>query len=119
MTALLIGGACICLNLLLYRSGATGMDDLGGFMLKYQTENAEVMTIEIPPEKMNGFLKQFSQEIYDAKVLFGRMVLYGGGHTAECSNRVFCQRQSLAAVAPVYRTGGKNQSGQSGACPPR
>ena len=73
MTALLIGGACICLNLLLYRSGATGMDDLGGFMLKYQTENAEVMTIEIPPEKMNGFLKQFSQEIYDAKVLFGRM----------------------------------------------
>lgn len=35
------------------------MDDLGGFMLKYQTENAEVMTIEIPPEKMNGFLKQF------------------------------------------------------------
>lgn len=73
MTALLIGGACICLNLLLYRSGATGMDDLGGFMLKYQTESAEVMTIEIPPEEMNGFLKQFSQEIYDAKVLFGRM----------------------------------------------
>ena len=29
MTALLIAGACICLNLLLYRSGATGMDDLG------------------------------------------------------------------------------------------
>ena len=73
MTALLIAGACICLNLLLYRSGATGMDDLGGFMLKYQTENAEVMTIEIPQEEMNGFLKQFSQEIYDAKVLFGRM----------------------------------------------
>lgn len=73
MTALLIGGACICLNLLLYRSGATGMDDLGGFMLKYQTESAEVMTIEIPQEEMNGFLKQFSQEIYDAKVLFGRM----------------------------------------------
>ena len=73
MTALLIAGACICLNLLLYRSGATGMDDLGGFMLKYQTESAEVMTIEIPPEEMNGFLKQFSQEIYDAKVLFGRM----------------------------------------------
>lgn len=73
MTALLIAGACICLNLLLYRSGATGMDDLGGFMLKYQTESAEVMTIEIPQEEMNGFLKQFSQEIYDAKVLFGRM----------------------------------------------
>ena len=73
MTALLIAGACICLNLLLYRSGATGMDDLGGFMLKYQTESAEVMTIEIPQEEMNGFLKQFSQEIYDAKLLFGRM----------------------------------------------
>ena len=26
MTAVLIAGACICLNLLLYRSGATGMD---------------------------------------------------------------------------------------------
>jgi len=25
MTAVLIAGACICLNLLLYRSGATGM----------------------------------------------------------------------------------------------
>ena len=47
----LIAGACICLNLLLYRSGATGMDDLGGFVLKYQTENAEVLTIEIPRKK--------------------------------------------------------------------
>lgn len=73
MTALLIGGACICLNLLLYRSGATGMDDLGGFVLKYQTENAEVLTIEIPPEEMNGFLKQFSQEICDAKIVFERV----------------------------------------------
>ena len=26
MTAVLIAGACICLNLLLYHSGATGMD---------------------------------------------------------------------------------------------
>ena len=73
MTALLIAGACICLNLLLYRSGATGMDDLGGFVLKYQTENAEVLTIEIPPEEMNGFLKQFSQEICDAKIVFERV----------------------------------------------
>lgn len=30
MTAVLIAGACICLNLLLYRSGATGMDNLNG-----------------------------------------------------------------------------------------
>ena len=73
MTALLIAGACICLNLLLDRSGATGMDDLGGFVLKYQTENAEVLTIEIPPEEMNGFLKQFSQEICDAKIVFERV----------------------------------------------
>ena len=73
MTALLIAGACICLNLLLYRSGATGLDDLGGFVLKYQTENAEVLTIEIPPEEMNGFLKQFSQEICDAKIVFERV----------------------------------------------
>ena len=32
MTALLIAGACICLNLLLYRSGASGMDK--GFRVK-------------------------------------------------------------------------------------
>ena len=33
MTAVLIAGACICLNLLLYRSGATGMDNLNGYDL--------------------------------------------------------------------------------------
>ena len=35
MTAVLIAGACICLNLLLYRSGATGMDNLNGYVLQY------------------------------------------------------------------------------------
>ena len=34
MTALLIAGACICLNLLLYRSGASGMDNLNGYVLQ-------------------------------------------------------------------------------------
>ena len=36
LTALLIAGACICLNLLLYRSGATGMDSLNGYIMQYQ-----------------------------------------------------------------------------------
>ena len=34
LTALLIAGACICLNLLLYRSGATGMDSLNGYIMR-------------------------------------------------------------------------------------
>ena len=44
LTALLIACACVCMNLLLYRTGVTGMDALNGF----------------------------SQEVYDAKVVFGR-----------------------------------------------
>ena len=36
LTALLIACACVCMNLLLYRTGATGMDALNGFMMQYQ-----------------------------------------------------------------------------------
>ena len=48
MTALLIAGACICLNLLLYRSGASGMDNLNGYVLQYKQDGGEDLTIEIP-----------------------------------------------------------------------
>ena len=44
MTALLIAGACICLNLLLYRSGASGMDNLNGYVLQYQQDGGEDLT---------------------------------------------------------------------------
>ena len=33
LTALLIACACVCMNLLLYRTGVTGMDALNGFMM--------------------------------------------------------------------------------------
>ena len=62
MTALLIAGACICLNLLLYRSGASGMDNLNGYVLQYQQDGGEDLTIEIPEDQMSDFLVQFSQE---------------------------------------------------------
>ena len=67
MTAVLIAGACICLNLLLYHSGATGMDNLNGYVLQYQQNDDENLMIEIPDDQMSDFLIQFSQEVYDAK----------------------------------------------------
>ena len=72
LTALLIACACVCMNLLLYRTGATGMDALNGFMMQYQPGSEDSLTIEIPQEEMSSLLAHFSQEVYDAKVVFGR-----------------------------------------------
>ena len=71
LTALLIACACICLNLLLYRSGATGMDSLGGYIMQYQPGDAEGLAIEIPDDQISDFLIHFSQEVCDAKALYG------------------------------------------------
>ena len=67
LTALLIACACVCMNLLLYRTGVTGMDALNGFMMQYQPGSANPLTIEIPQEEMSSLLAHFSQEVYDAK----------------------------------------------------
>ena len=72
LSSLLIACACVCMNLLLYRTGATGMDALNGFMMQYQPGSADPLTIEIPQEEMSSLLAHFSQEVYDAKVVFGR-----------------------------------------------
>jgi signal transduction histidine kinase/DNA-binding response OmpR family regulator len=72
LAALLIACACVCMNLLLYRTGATGMDALNGFMMQYQPGSEDSLTIEIPQEEMSSLLAHFSQEVYDAKVVFGR-----------------------------------------------
>ena len=72
LTALLIACACVTLNLLLYRSGATGMDSLNGFMMQYQPGSSEALTIEIPADEMSNLLVHFSQQVYDAKAVFGR-----------------------------------------------
>ena len=72
LTALLIACACVCMNLLLYRTGVTSMDALNGFMMQYQPGSADSLTIEIPQEEMSSLLAHFSQEVYDAKVVFGR-----------------------------------------------
>ena len=71
LTALLIACACICLNLLLYRSGATGMDSLGGYIMQYQPGDVEGLAIEIPDDQISDFLIHFSQEVCDAKALYG------------------------------------------------
>ena len=70
LTALLIACACVCLNLLLYRSGATGMDSLSGYILQYQPGDAEGLAIEIPDDQISDFLIHFSQEVCDAKALY-------------------------------------------------
>ena len=67
LTALLIACACVCMNLLLYRTGVTGMDALNGFMMQYQPGSADSLTIEIPQEEMSSLLAHFSQEVYDAR----------------------------------------------------
>lgn len=76
LTAILIAGTCVCLNLLLYRSGAVGMDSLNGFVTEYDSENSAVLKIEIDDSQMSAFLNQFSQEIYDVKADFGRKCWY-------------------------------------------
>ena len=72
LTAILIAGTCICLNLLLYRSGTVSMDSLNGFVMKYDTGNSDVVKIEFDDQQMSAFLRQFSQEVYDAKATFGK-----------------------------------------------
>ena len=57
---------------ILYRSGASGMDNLNGYVLQYQQDGGEDLTIEIPEDQMSDFLVQFSQEVYDTKTIFGR-----------------------------------------------
>ena len=96
LTAILIAGTCICLNLLLYRSGTVSMDSLNGFVMKYDTGNSDVVKIEFDDQQMSAFLRQFSQEVYDAKAAFGKkLVYYSHSHTIECGNCIFCKWQSL------------------------
>ena len=40
--------------------------------MQYQPGSADPLTIEIPQEEMSSLLAHFSQEGYDAKVVFGR-----------------------------------------------
>ena len=113
LTALLIACACVCMNLLLYRTGVTGMDALNGFMMQYQPGSADPLTIEIPQEEMSSLLAHFSQEVYDAKVVFGRK---GWCITAVVtilrSHRLFCQRQSAETVTAACAAGAAGRSGQ-------
>ena len=75
LTALLIAGTCVCLNLLLYHSGAVSMDSLNGFVFEYTpeiSENTEEIAIEISGSQMADFISRFSDEVYDVKADFGR-----------------------------------------------
>lgn len=75
LTALLIAGTCICLNLLLYHSGAVSMDSLNGFVFEYTPESSEDpdgLSIEISDSQMAEFIGRFSDEVYDVKADFGR-----------------------------------------------
>ena len=75
LTALLIAGTCICLNLLLYHSGAVSIDSLNGFVFEYTPESSEDPdgpAIEISDSQMSEFISRFSDEAYDVKTDFGR-----------------------------------------------
>lgn len=75
LTALLITGTCICLNLLLYHSGAVSIDSLNGFVFEYTPESSEDpdgLAIEISDSQMSEFISRFSDEAYDVKTDFGR-----------------------------------------------
>ena len=75
LTALLIAGTCICLNLLLYHSGAVSIDSLNGFVFVYTPESSEDpdgLAIEISDSQMSEFISRFSDEAYDVKTDFGR-----------------------------------------------
>lgn len=75
LTALLIAGTCICLNLLLYHSGAVSIDSLNGFVFEYTPESSEDpdgLAIEISDSQMSEFISRFSDEAYDVKADFGR-----------------------------------------------
>lgn len=75
LTALLIAGTCICLNLLLYHSGAVSIDSLNGFVFEYTPEfpeDPDGLAIEISDSQMSEFISRFSDEAYDVKTDFGR-----------------------------------------------
>ena len=75
LTALLIAGTCICLNLLLYHSGAVSIDSLNGFVFEYTPESSEDpdgLAIELSDSQMSEFISRFSDEAYDVKTDFGR-----------------------------------------------
>ena len=104
MTALLIAGACICLNLLLYRSGASGMDNLNGYVLQYQQDGGEDLTIEIPEDQMSDFLVQF--DFWPQRV-----VHYGSGDAVQRSDCLFYQRQSAGTTERAGTAGREGRSG--------
>lgn len=75
LTALLIAGTCICLNLLLYHSGAVSIDSLNGFVFEYTpeiSEDSDGLAIEISDSQISEFIIRFSDEAYDVKADFGR-----------------------------------------------
>ena len=47
------------------------MDSLGGYIMQYQPGDVEGLAIEIPDDQISDFLIHFSQEVCDAKALYG------------------------------------------------
>ena len=118
MTALLIACACVCLNLLLYRSGATGMDSLNGYVMQYQPDT-EGLTIEIPDEQMSYFINHFSEEVYDAKAVFGRKGWYITGIVTLLSAAIayFVSGRALKPLKELSRQAGSGVLSSCAALP--
>ena len=111
MTALLIAGACICLNLLLYRSGASGMDNLNGYVLQYQQDGGEDLTIEIPEDvRLSGAILARGLR-YKDDFWPQRVVHYGSGDAVQRSDCLFYQRQSAETTERAGTAGREGRSG--------
>ena len=114
LTAILIAGTCICLNLLLYRSGTVSMDSLNGFVMKYDTGNSDVVKIEFDDQQMSAFLRQFSQEVYDAKAAFGKKGWCITAIVTLLSAAIaYFKWQSPQTIEKIFTANGKYRSGQS------
>ncbi|KXO17006.1 HAMP domain-containing histidine kinase [Peptoniphilus sp. GNH] len=75
LTSFLIALSCISMNLLMFKTGSSYIDSIGGYITSYSldTKNPspnDSLYIEFPPEVMREFIKNLSNEIYKSKSLF-------------------------------------------------
>ena len=84
-------------------------------MMQYQPGSEDSLTIEIPQEEMSSLLAHFSQEVYDAKVVFGRK---GWCITAvvtilSAAIAYFVSGRALKPFAAACAAGAAGRSGQA------
>lgn len=77
MNSVFIACACIILSLLIYSTGARSIDDLGSYVLRFEspltdTAGGEQLILDIPEDKLKEFMGELSDEIDDTKLSFAQ-----------------------------------------------